>query len=66
MIIINEHYNFLFAIFKIVSIGFEGFNNSQKLTIICFITSLYKNYFTQIVDYWMPLAQIVYNQPTQN
>ena len=41
--------DFLFTVFWVVMSSFEQFNNSQKLTIISFISSFGKNHFSKKV-----------------
>ena len=38
---------------------FEGLNNSQKLTVVSFVSSFGRNHFMQEVGHWMLLAQII-------
>ena len=58
---VTKNKNFVFAAFKIVVPSFEGYNNSQKLTIVSFVLSFGHNYFSQKMDYWVPSAQIIQN-----
>ena len=51
----------MFIIFLIVLLDFENFDNNQKLAIVRFILSFYKNHFFQKNYYQMPLAQICFN-----
>lgn len=41
---IGEDKELVFVTFQIVIPSYEGFNDSQKLTVMSFISSFYKNY----------------------
>ena len=51
VVIITKYINFVIATFEIVLPCFESFNNSQKLTIVCFVSSFGQNFFLWIVSY---------------
>lgn len=46
VVIVNENENFILATFQVVAPSFKGFNNSQKLLVISFISSLNRNYLS--------------------
>ena len=56
MVCKNE--NLMLAAFQIVTPRLEGFDNSQKLTVVGLISSLGMNHFPRKKGYWMLLAQI--------
>ena len=45
VVVIAKDRNFMIAIFWIMPLGFEGLNNSQKLTVVSFISSFGWNHF---------------------
>ena len=45
VIIVGKDKNFMLATFQIVTLRLKDLNNSQKLTVIDLIPSLYKNHF---------------------
>lgn len=44
IVVVNEDKNLMLIAFQISTSSFKGFNNSQKLTIISFLSSLCKNH----------------------
>ena len=58
VIIINKDKNFIFAIFKVVALGFVSFNNSYKLCILSFLSNINKNHFFRKIDYQKSLTKI--------
>ena len=58
IIIIHKNKNFIFAIFEVVLLCFENFNNSQKFINVGFILNFYRNHFFKKKYYWILLAQI--------
>ena len=44
---------------------FGGLNNGQKLTVVSFVSSFGRNYFTQKIGHRMPLARVI-SQLTQH
>ena len=58
VIVIRKNKNLIFAVFQVVVPILECFNNSQKLTIVDFLSYFRWNYFLRKERYSMPLAQI--------
>ena len=50
--------NLMLAVLQIVMPRFEGFDNSQKFTIVDLVSCLCRNHFPRKKRYWVPLAQI--------
>ena len=50
---------------EIMAPCFEGLNNSQKFTVVSFVSSFGRNHFMQKLGYRMPLAQVI-SQLTQH
>ena len=53
---IRKDENFILAAFQIVTLCLEGFDDSQKLTIVGLVLSLYRNHFPKKERYCVPLA----------
>ena len=62
---IDKNKGLMIATFSIMSPCFEGLNNSQKLTILNFVSCFNRNHFMQKVDYKMLLALVI-SQLTQH
>ena len=58
VIMVRKDENLMLAAFQIVTPRLEGFNNSQKFTIVGLVSCLCKNHFPRKERYWVPLAQI--------
>ena len=58
IVMICKNMYLVLTTFKIVTLYFENFDNSLKLTIIGFLLSFYKNYFSRKGGYLILLAQI--------
>ena len=58
VIMVRKDKNLMLAAFQIVTPRLEGFDNSQKLTVVGLVSCLYRNHFPRKERYWMPLAQI--------
>ena len=58
IIIVRKDEKLMLAAFQIVTPRLEGFDNSQKLTIVSLVSSLGRNYFPRKEGYWMLLAPI--------
>ena len=58
VIMVYKNKNLMLAAFQVVAPCLEGFNNSQKLTVVGFVPSLCRNHFPKKESYWMPLPQI--------
>ena len=58
IIVVNKNEKLMLVALQVVALCFEGFNVSQKLTVVGFVPSLYRNYFPKKESYWMLLAQI--------
>ena len=58
VIVVRKDENLMLATFQIVTLYFEGFDNSQKLAIVGLISSLCKNHFPRKKGYWVLLTQI--------
>ena len=56
VIVVCEDKHFVFAAFQIVTLCFEGFDNSQKLAVVGLLSSLCRNHFSQKERYRVPLA----------
>lgn len=48
----------MFTLFHIVALSSKSFNNGQKFTIVNFVSSFGRYYFSGKVVYWMPLVKI--------
>ena len=59
IIMIGKHKHFGLVNFEIMPPSFESFNNNQKFTDMSFVSSFDKNHFIRIIDYWVPLAQVI-------
>lgn len=59
IVVINKYKNFVFPAVSVMLPCFEGFNNSQKLTIISLVSYFGQNYCTEEVDYRVQLTQAV-------
>ena len=51
VVVICEDKHLVFIAFQVVALCFKSFDNSQKLTIIDFVLSLYKNQFFRKKSY---------------
>ena len=58
VIMVRKDENLMLAAFQIVTPRLEGFDDSQKLTVVGLVSSLGRNHFPRKEGYWMPLAQI--------
>lgn len=58
---IDKYENFMLFNFYRILLYFKNFNNNQKFPIVSFITSVYKNYFMQLLGYIILLAPIIQN-----
>ena len=58
VIVVCKDENLMLATFQVVIPRLEGFNNSQKLTVVGLLLCFCWNHFPQKEGYWMPLAQI--------
>ena len=58
VVVIRKDKNLMLAIFQLVPPGLKSLDDSQKLTVVGFISSLGRNHFPGKKDYWMPLVQI--------
>ena len=58
VIMIRKDENLMLAAFQIVTSSLEGFDNSQKLTVVGLVSYLCRNHFSKKERYWVPLAQI--------
>ena len=56
VIVVRKDKNLMLAAFQIVTPRLEGFDNSQKLTVVGLVSCLYRNYFPRKECYWVPLA----------
>ena len=65
IIVISENDNLVFATFQIITPCFEDFNDSQKLTVVSFVSSFGRNHFTREVGQRMPSARVM-SQLTQH
>ena len=61
VIMVCKDENFMLAAFPIVTPCLEGFDDSQKLTVVGLISYLCRNHFPRKECYWVPLAQIGLN-----
>ena len=55
---VRKDENLMLAAFQIVTPRLEGFDNSQKLTIVDLVLCFCRNHFPRKERYWVPLAQI--------
>ena len=58
VIVVRKDENLMLAAFQVVTPRLEGFDDSQKLTVVGFVPCLCRNHFPRKEGYWMPLAQI--------
>ena len=58
IVVVCEDEHFMLATFQIVTPYFEGFDNSQKLAVVSFVSNLCRNHFSRKKCYWVSLAQI--------
>ena len=58
VIVVRKDENLMLAAFQVVTPRLEGFDDSQKLTVVGFVPCLCRNHFPKKEGYWMPLAQI--------
>ena len=58
VIMVCKDENFMLAALQIVTPRLEGFDNSQKLTVVGLVSCFRWNHFPRKEGYWMPLAQI--------
>ena len=58
VIMVRKDENLMLAAFQVVTPRLEGFDDSQKLTVVGLVSCFRRNHFPQKEGYWMPLAQI--------
>ena len=58
VIMVRKDENLMLATFQVVPPRLEGFDDSQKLTVVGLVSCFCWNHFPQKEGYWMPLAQI--------
>ena len=58
VIVVRKDKNLMFTIFQIVTPRLEGFNNSQKFTVMSLVSCLCRNHFLKKERYRVPLAYI--------
>ena len=58
VIVVRKDKNLMFATFQVVTPRLEGFDDSQKLTVVGLVSCFRWNHFPRKEGYWMPLAQI--------
>ena len=58
VIVVRKDENLMLAAFQVVTPCLEGFDDSQKLTVVGLVLCFRWNHFPRKEGYWMPLAQI--------
>ena len=58
VIVVRKDENLMLAAFQVVTPRLEGFDDSQKLTVVGLVSCFRRNHFPRKEGYWMPLAQI--------
>ncbi len=56
VVVVNEDEDLMFAVFQVVAPSFKGFNDSQELLVVGFVSSLNGNHFLREKGYWVLLA----------
>ena len=56
VIMARKDENPMLAAFQIVTPRLEGFDNSQKFTVVSLVSYLCRNHFPRKERYWVPLA----------
>ena len=65
VILVSENEDLVFETFQIMPPCFECFDDGQKLTVVSFVSSFGRNYFTQKIGHQMPSAEVI-SQLTQH
>ena len=66
VIVVRKDKNLMLAAFKVVAPGLKSLDNNQKLAVVGLIACLHWNHFPRKERYWVPLAQIGFNDyPTR-
>ena len=56
VIMVHKDENLMLAVFQIMTPRLKGFDNSQKLIVVGFVSSLCRNHFPKKKHYWVLLA----------
>ena len=58
VIVVRKDENLMLATFQVVTLRHEGFDDSQKLTVMGLVSCFPWNHFPRKEGYWIPLTQI--------